>query len=474
VHTLSMEMRVGIFTLVVLAFLSFGLFWLNGGRFMERGYPVEIKFARVDGLRPGAPVKLSGVDVGRVKKIFFTPDQNVMVVIWLRPEFRVTEGSQAVITTAGVIGEKHLEIRPGKSQKPLPSGQRLVGVDPIATEDFYRIVSDILVDLKDMTNSFKTLVDDEETMASLRNSIKQINTITANLQTFTEQLNNVPLESMVAKLDRTLTNIESITSSAEPGIKAIVSEVTTASEQLTTVLVKANRFMDELNGDSQATEDIRHILELTESTMANIESLTYTLAQEKDRVGPLMDEAENAIGSISSAANSIEQMVNDLSSSEEGGKPTSLKKTLQETSELVRKANGYVTALERMRHRVGYTINEENDWQLNYRLDMGLSDRSSLVFDWHDIGDNNSLSLQYGLSFKGLRARLGYIHKDFGGGLDWQPSARWVYSLDFRNPNNWETDLTGSYLFNEHWQLGITGFNLFDDPTLALQLGYWF
>ena len=473
-RALSIETRVGIFTLVVLAFLSFGLFWLNGGRFMERGYPVEIKFSRVDGLRPGAPVKLSGVDVGRVKKIFFTPDQKVMVVILLRPEFRVTEDSQAVITTAGVIGEKHLEIRPGRSRNPLPSGQRLVGIDPVSTEDFYQSVSDILADLKDMTSSFKTLIDDEETITSLRNSIKRFNVITANLQTFTDQLNDVPLRSMAAKLDRTLTHIESIASSAEPGIKAIVSEVTIASEQLTTVLVKANRFMDELNGDGQATEDIRHILELTENTMENIESLTYTLAQEKDRVGPLMEEAENAISSISSAANSIEQLVNDLSDSEEGGKQTSIKKTLQETSELVRKANGYVTALERMRHRVGYTVNDKNEWQLNYRLDTGLSNRSSLVFDWHDIGDNNSLSLQYGLSFKSLRARLGYIHEDFGGGLDWQPSARWVYSLDFRNPDNWEADLTGSYFFNDHWQMGVSGYNIFDDPTLALQLGYWF
>ena len=70
-HSVSTEVRVGIFALITLSILAFSIFWLNGGRLFEKGSVLEIEFERVDGIRPGAPVKLAGVDIGRVKRIFF-------------------------------------------------------------------------------------------------------------------------------------------------------------------------------------------------------------------------------------------------------------------------------------------------------------------------------------------------------------------------------------------------------------------
>lgn len=469
-RTMNIETRVGFFAIMTIAMFSFGVFWLNGGRFMERGNRVEILFNRVDGLRPGAPVKLSGVDVGRIKKIYFNESQQVIVVALLKPEFKVLEGSKATIATAGVIGEKHLEIQPGSSHTLL-KGNQLRGTDPIDTEDFYKNVAKILDDLQEVTSSLKVLMTDSEMVNSLKNSLKQLDSFTANIDNFSQRIQGIPLESMVGKLDQTLTHLETLTRTAGPGIERIISQITTASDQLTHVLVKANRFMDEVNGDGKAAQDIREILDLAAKAMRDIEALTSTLVKEKDHIGPILEDAEKAAHSIASAADSLNQMLDGMNS--DGPSSASLGDTLKKTSDMVNKAHRMVANLERIEHRVDLSTVDES-WHLNYRMDIPWGDRASLIFDWQDIGDGNSLSLQAGYSFDKLRFRGGYIHEAFGVGVDWTPTQRLELALDVWNNDEIQTDLYIRYFLNRHWFTGVSAYSLFDDPIYGWQLGYWF
>ena len=62
------ETKLGLFTVVGIAVLGFSLYFL-GGLSVTRTYNVNVKFQDVSGLPVKAPVKLAGVEVGKVKEI---------------------------------------------------------------------------------------------------------------------------------------------------------------------------------------------------------------------------------------------------------------------------------------------------------------------------------------------------------------------------------------------------------------------
>ena len=150
------EMKVGIFSLVALISLFYLYMWLNGIQVFERGSQVEAAFDRVEGLRPGAAVKFSGVDIGRITKIYFD-DNMVIVAMRINPGFEVPRSSKAMIGTSGVIGDKFLEIVPLKPDQPIPPGKRILGENLISMEQFYTTAYDVLNSLKEIASDIKTI-----------------------------------------------------------------------------------------------------------------------------------------------------------------------------------------------------------------------------------------------------------------------------------------------------------------------------
>lgn len=467
------ETRVGLFTVITLVLLVSGIFWLSGGRLMDPGYPVEVVFTRVNGLSAGAGVKLAGVDIGRIKKIYFTPEQKVVVRGWIKPGVIIFDDSHAVITTSGVIGDSYLEILPGNSRKPLPKGTRIIGNTPTSTEDFYRTAYEVLATLKKVSVSIQKLTDDEKVVGSIRNSINNIDAFTANMREFGDRMNGIPLEDMMGKINRTLDHIEQMAADTQPGLDHIVTQVSQASDQLTLIMLKANRFMDEANGDGQASARIKEILDLTAKTMTDLESFTATLAQERDHIGPLMTDADAAAQSITAAANSIQNTVEGLSSPDSD---LNLTKTLKQAGDMVDSAHDFITAFQNVDSRIGFSgVSNGGDWGLDYRLDMDIGNKSSVIFDWQGIGKANDLSLQYGYSFTDqLRGRVGYVHHEFGGGFDWRPSDSWGVSMNIWDPTDLQSEALFTYYINPHWHFSLGAYDLTDNPVFEWQFGYWF
>jgi len=126
------ELKVGVLIVVCLALLVAFLVVLGGIRSGESS-KLEIDFETSGGLKVGAQVKIAGIDAGRVEAVRFLggeKDPRTGRPIWVRvqlsvvPEMRATlrDDASFFITTAGILGEKYIEIDPGIADAVLPEG----------------------------------------------------------------------------------------------------------------------------------------------------------------------------------------------------------------------------------------------------------------------------------------------------------------------------------------------------------------
>ena len=71
------QLRVGITVIIASLVLALLLFLMSGtGGFFSKRITLISYFDNAEGLRVGAPVRLSGVDIGNVSKILVVPDKD--------------------------------------------------------------------------------------------------------------------------------------------------------------------------------------------------------------------------------------------------------------------------------------------------------------------------------------------------------------------------------------------------------------
>src|SRR5687768_16578494 len=70
------ELKIGLLTLLAVAIAMFLIFTLSGeGGFSWQQYGLKAMFPSVPGLKPGAPVRVAGVEVGSVSEVEFAGDK---------------------------------------------------------------------------------------------------------------------------------------------------------------------------------------------------------------------------------------------------------------------------------------------------------------------------------------------------------------------------------------------------------------
>ena len=122
------ETKLGIFTVLGLIVFGFSLYFL-GGFSVTRTYDVNITFADVSGLAVQAPVKLAGVEVGRVSKIKIEGDR-VVVGAAVNENVSLHRGTQFSVAMTGIIGSKYLKAVQGPVSAPLiAAGDYVPGMD---------------------------------------------------------------------------------------------------------------------------------------------------------------------------------------------------------------------------------------------------------------------------------------------------------------------------------------------------------
>jgi len=126
VKRFNVEVAVGLFMIV--GFVSFA--WLavklgDVSLFGDDSYGVKARFTSISGLKEGALVEIAGVKVGKVTNIVLDgEDYEAVVSLNINRGVKLQDDIIASIRTAGVIGDKFIDLTPGGSEEFIgPEGE---------------------------------------------------------------------------------------------------------------------------------------------------------------------------------------------------------------------------------------------------------------------------------------------------------------------------------------------------------------
>jgi len=196
---MNSEMKVGVFVLAGAILFGAAIFLLGDYSF-QRYYTVYAEFGDVAGLPAKGMVKLSGVEVGKIKKIFLK-ENTVIVQLAVRDGVKIYRDARYLVGSTSVIGSKFLEIDQGTpAAGVLEAGETVRGetslpLDRAVTkmmDDLQSLIKDvrgdgglsrnlngIMTNLREVTANLNELVSDSQPHA--RNMMERLDSITAKL-----------------------------------------------------------------------------------------------------------------------------------------------------------------------------------------------------------------------------------------------------------------------------------------------------
>lgn len=98
----------------------------SGQSSIGEGYPLFARFDNIAGLNVGAPVRVAGVQVGRVDSETVDPKTYLAVVrMTVRRGLELPKDSSVEVASESLLGGEYLSIQPGADDKMLEPGQRI-------------------------------------------------------------------------------------------------------------------------------------------------------------------------------------------------------------------------------------------------------------------------------------------------------------------------------------------------------------
>jgi len=299
---LSSEARVGLMVLVGILILTYMTFRVGGYRFgTEAGYRLYALFDTVAGLDTKSGIRVAGVEVGKVEAITLQ-DSEARVTLRIRPEFKLRKGTQASVRATGLLGDKYLELIPGKEAEYLKDGDRITQSETSADLDkLINQFSGVATDIKTVSTSLREALGTEEGKQSLKEIVANIRELSRNL--------NVTVKDNRENFTKAVANIADASSTLKSDLPKLLESLNRTSEKLEAIATKVEKGEGTL-GKLIEEEDVYNKLN---SALEGLNNITKKVEKGEGTIGKLFtdDKAYNqittALEGVSNAVNRIER-----------------------------------------------------------------------------------------------------------------------------------------------------------------------
>ena len=271
---LKKELLVGAVGIIALLLIYLMINFFKGINLFKDGDTYYVKFNNIGQISSSSPVYLNGFKAGNVQHISYDYDniENLIVTIEIDKRLRLPGGSYAEINNH-MLGGSDISIITGKGERFITPGDTIKG----------RLNKGVMGEMGDV--------------------VPTINTMIPKIDSILVSLNRI-LASPA--LDATIENSAQLTESLKTTTNELNSLLANDIPQITERIVKIEE--DILAVSSQLSEaDYKKIVASLEGTIANLESITSTLDKGEGTAGKLLkdDALYNKLDSTCEAANAL-------------------------------------------------------------------------------------------------------------------------------------------------------------------------
>lgn len=242
------EFKLGLFAVIIMVASFFLINYLRGEDIFNREIELVSRYENVEGLVASAPVFIKGYKAGKVTEVVYDSEkEDFKVVCSVFKDFRIPSDSRMTIYSVDIMGGKGVRIDLGQSEAAAQDGDDLTPAFEAGLMDglagsvgpLLEKVSNTLDSLSVTVSGVNRMLADENqtafrhTLAHLEKTMSNISSISASvegksdeLEAFIDDLSVLSSKfgGIADKLDTTMGDVSSIVSSLdENDIKEIVS-----------------------------------------------------------------------------------------------------------------------------------------------------------------------------------------------------------------------------------------------------------
>lgn len=290
------EFKVGLFGLLVLVILFFGIKFLKGSDIFQRENVYYATYNDVSGMLVSSNVFINGLRVGYVKEITTTNERadNFVVAFTIRSDIKIPEDSKILLFSSDLLGSKALKLQLGNSSKIISDGDTIKSDKELGMLDnLGASISPMMNNLDSILSSLNNILNIQN-QNSLRNTIANIETTTARLGNITTNLDNL-MSTEKTKLAKIIENTESITSNLKDN-----------NQKLTNIIQNVDNIVD-----SAAKANIGSTLIETGKSIERLNSVLGVIEKGKGNVGLLIND-EELYKSLDNSAKNLNKLIEDI------------------------------------------------------------------------------------------------------------------------------------------------------------------
>jgi phospholipid/cholesterol/gamma-HCH transport system substrate-binding protein len=302
------QLKVGVVVIVASITLATLIVLMSGGGLFTSKIILKSYFPDASGLAEGAPVRLSGVDIGNVKRVMVAkdhpPDRPVLVTMKVNTKYHffLRKDSVTLLSTAGVLGATYINIDSSHATKAeAEDGDVLESKEVKGYDDVVRAANSSL-----------------ENMDVLLKRLDRIVSYVESGQGSVGKLIYDP--SLYNRVNTTVAEFQKVVSQISEGQGSLGKLITDDDlyNKANASIDKINQLIDEVNaGNGTIGKFLKDpsLYDNANKTVANVKQLTDDINAGKGTLGKLARDQEFA-NKLQTTMDRLSEMVNRLNAGE--------------------------------------------------------------------------------------------------------------------------------------------------------------
>jgi phospholipid/cholesterol/gamma-HCH transport system substrate-binding protein len=275
--------RLGIFIFFGTVLLVLSIFLLGSKeKLFTRTSEVKAYFSQIEGLKSGAPVRLSGYDIGSVSSISFAADSTAKVEVKMKIDNALKHfihlDSEAAIETEGLVGKKIVTITAGSADAPeIGDGGVIRSKNPVNISAIMEETESIMGNIKNLTKEFS------EIFSKVNKGEGSIGRLVNDDQLYKSAVNvTQSADRSMSIITKRLDEIADIIVKISASMKSIVGNIDSATTDVRNLVHKVNKgegVLGSLIGDKKIADSVRAMLKNLVKTSDDARIATSSLVE---------------------------------------------------------------------------------------------------------------------------------------------------------------------------------------------------